>query len=56
MPGWMGLPTLAGSHLDSMALAWRQGGQVMERASKACSISAHSSCTSGTSPAAFHSC
>jgi len=44
-------PTLAGSHLESMALACLQGGQVMARASKACPISAHSSCTSGTSPA-----
>lgn len=44
--------TLVGSHLDSMALAWRQGGHVMARASKAADISSHSSCTSGTNRAA----
>ena len=44
-------PTLAGSHLESMALACLQGGQVIWRASKAWLISLHSSCTSGTSPA-----
>lgn len=41
--------TLVGSHLESMALAWRHGGQVKACASKAAPISSHSSCTRGTS-------